>query len=64
MAVEISSFSPSRRGLRRALDALSAKQLWSDTSCGETHVRQHVSADGYFRGMKVIVPKTKVSEED
>ena len=64
MAVQKSRVSPSRKGMRRAHDALSAKQLSTDPTTGETHVRHHVTADGYYRGKKVIETKGAVSVED
>lgn len=64
MAVQKSRVSPSRKGMRRAHDALSAKQLSTDPTSGETHLRHHVTADGYYRGKKMIEPKGKVVEED
>ncbi|MEN1928574.1 50S ribosomal protein L32 [Luteimonas sp. MJ204] len=64
MAVQKSRVSPSRRGMRRAHDALSAKQLATDPVSGETHLRHHMTADGFYRGRQVIVPKTRVAEED
>ena len=64
MAVQKSRVSPSRRGMRRAHDALSAKQLATDPTSGETHLRHHVTADGYYRGKKVIETQSKVVEED
>ena len=64
MAVQKSRVSPSRRGMRRAHDALSAKQLATDPTSGETHLRHHVTADGYYRGKKVIATKSSVVEED
>ncbi|MBS0229418.1 MAG: 50S ribosomal protein L32 [Proteobacteria bacterium] len=64
MAVQKSRVSPSRRGMRRMHDALSSKQLATDPTSGETHVRHHVTADGFYRGKQVIVPKSKVVEED
>ena len=64
MAVQKSRVSPSRRGMRRAPDALSAKQLATDPTSGETHLRHHVTADGYYRGKQVIAPKTKVADEE
>ena len=64
MAVQKSRVSPSRRGMRRAHDALSAKQLSTDPTSGETHLRHHVTADGYYRGKKVIQTKSSVVEED
>jgi len=64
MAVQKSRVSPSRRGQRRAHDALSARQLSTDPTSGETHVRHHITADGYYRGKQVIQPKTRIVEED
>ena len=64
MAVQKSRVSPSRRGMRRAHDALSAKHLATDPTSGETHLRHHVTADGYYRGKQVIAPKTKVVDEE
>ena len=64
MAVQKSRVSPSRRGMRRAHDALSAKQLATDPTSGETHLRHHVTADGYYRGKQVIAQKTKVVDEE
>lgn len=64
MAVQKSRVSPSRRGMRRMHDALSSKQLATDPTSGETHVRHHVTADGFYRGKQVVAPKTKVVDED
>ena len=64
MAVQKSRVSPSKRGMRRAHDALTAKQLSTDPTSGETHLRPHVTADGYYRGKKVIETKSKVVDED
>ncbi len=64
MAVQKSRVSPSRRGQRRAHDALSAKQLATDPTSGETHLRHHITADGYYRGKQVIQPKTRVVDEE
>ena len=64
MAVQKSRKSPSKRGMRRAHDALSAKQLATDPTSGETHLRHHVTADGYYRGKQVIAPKTPVVDEE
>ena len=66
MAVQKSKKSRSRRGMRRAHDALSAPTLTVDSTTGETHRRHHVTKDGYYRGRQVIVAKTvnEISEED
>ena len=64
MAVQKSRRSPSTRGMRRAHDALKGKQIATDPTTGETHLRHHVTADGYYRGKKVIATKTSAVEED
>ena len=64
MAVQKSKVSPSKRGMRRSHDKLSAKQLSTDPTTGEIHLRHHITADGYYRGKQVIVPKTGIVEED
>ena len=64
MAVQKSRVTPSRRGQRRSHDALTAKQLATDPTTGETHLRHHVTADGYYRGKKVIQTKSTIVDED
>jgi len=64
MAVQKSRKTPSRRGMRRAHDALTAKQLSTDPTTGETHIRHHVTKDGYYRGRQVIEVKSAVVDED
>lgn len=54
MAVQKSKKSTSRRGMRRAHDALSKPALSVESNTGEVHRRHHVSADGYYRGRKVL----------
>jgi len=54
MAVQKSKVTPSRRGMRRSHDALGTRALSIEPTTGETHLRHHVSADGYYRGRKVI----------
>lgn len=59
MAVQKSRVSRSRRGMRRAHDALKPESLSVDTTSGETHLRHHVTKKGYYRGRKVIDTKTE-----
>jgi len=54
MAVQQNRKTPSRRGMRRSHDALKGAALSTDSTTGETHRRHHVSADGFYRGRKVI----------
>jgi large subunit ribosomal protein L32 len=63
MAVQKSRKSPSTRGMRRSHDALSAKQLATDPTTGETHLRHHITKDGYYRGKKVIEVKGAVEQD-
>jgi large subunit ribosomal protein L32 len=57
MAVQKSKKSTARRGTRRAHDALSTPTLSIESNTGEIHRRHHVSADGYYRGRKVLDKK-------
>ena len=57
MAVQKSRVTPSRGGQRRSHDSLSAKQLSTDPTTGEVHLRHHISPSGFYRGKKVL--KTK-----
>jgi large subunit ribosomal protein L32 len=54
MAVQQNRKTPSRRGIRRAHDKLTASTLSIEPTTGETHLRHHVSADGFYKGRKVI----------
>ena len=64
MAVQKSRKSPSRRGMRRSHDALGTPSLSVEPTTGETHRRHHVSADGYYRGRKVIDAATHDADEE
>jgi large subunit ribosomal protein L32 len=63
MAVQQNRKTRSKRGMRRSHDALTAAALSIEPTTGETHRRHHVSADGYYRGRKVIATKEESSEE-
>ncbi|MBI5611842.1 MAG: 50S ribosomal protein L32 [Gammaproteobacteria bacterium] len=57
MAVQKSRKTPSKRGMRRSHDALKKPALSIEPTSGETHRRHHISADGFYRGRKVIETK-------
>ncbi len=57
MAVQQNKKSPSKRGMRRSHDALTAPTLSVDSTTGETHRRHHITPDGFYRGRKVIADK-------
>ncbi len=63
MAVQKSRKTPSKRGMRRSHDALTSATLSVEPSTGEIHRRHHVSADGYYRGRKVIADKVIDDDE-
>jgi len=54
MAVQQNRKTRSRRGMRRSHDALTSATLTVDPTSGETRRRHHVSADGFYRGRKVV----------
>ncbi len=54
MAVQKSRKSRSRRGMRRSHDALTVSTLSVDSVTGEKHLRHHMTADGFYRGRKVV----------
>jgi large subunit ribosomal protein L32 len=54
MAVQKSRKSRARRGMRRSHDALTAQTLSVDATSGEKHIRHHMTADGFYRGRKVV----------
>ena len=60
MAVQKSRKTPSTRGMRRSHDALSAPTVSTDQTSGETHLRHHITKDGFYRGRKVIERKAAV----
>ena len=57
MAVQKSRVTPSKRGMRRSHDALKKPTLAIDKTSGESHRRHHITADGYYRGRKVLESK-------
>ncbi|MBT4831850.1 MAG: 50S ribosomal protein L32 [Porticoccaceae bacterium] len=54
MAVQKSRKTRSKRGMRRSHDALTAATVSVDAVSGEKHLRHNVTADGFYRGRKVI----------
>ncbi|MHB1565897.1 MAG: 50S ribosomal protein L32 [Acidiferrobacter sp.] len=58
MAVQKSRKTPSKRGMRRSHDALTKPTLSIEPISGETHRRHHISADGFYRGRKVLDTKS------
>lgn len=63
MAVQQNRKTRSKRDMRRSHDALTAATLSTDKTSGELHLRHHVSADGFYRGRKVIASKVAADNE-
>ena len=64
MAVQKNRKTPSRRNMRRSHDALSEKTLSTDSTTGEVHLRHHVTADGFYKGRRVIKSVEEDESED
>ena len=54
MAVQQNRKSRSRRDMRRSHDALVVNALSVDKTTGETHLRHHVTKDGFYRGRQLF----------
>ena len=54
MAVQESKVTRSRRNQRRTHDSLSGPTLSTDKTTGEVHRRHHMTADGFYKGKKVL----------
>lgn len=54
MAVQQDRKTRSKRGMRRSHDSLTGPTLSVDQVSGEKHRRHHVTAEGFYRGRKVI----------
>jgi len=65
MAVQKGRKTPSRRDMRRSHDRLTGPTLSVDADTGETHRRHHVTAEGFYRGRKVMeIPVPAEEQED
>lgn len=54
MAVQKNRKSRSKRDKRRTHDGMVRPTLSIDQTTGETHLRHHVTRDGFYRGRRVI----------
>lgn len=57
MAVPKKKTSPSRRGMRRAHQALKGVNVVEDATTGEIKRPHHVSPDGYYKGRQITTDK-------
>lgn len=63
MAVQKSRKTPARRGMRRSHDRLRSPSLSVDPTSGETHLRHHITPDGFYRGNPIIRQPEEDDEE-
>lgn len=64
MAVQKSRVPRSRRDMRRSHDGLKGAALSVDPKTGETHMRHHITEDGFYRGQKVLdIPEPEEQED-
>lgn len=61
MAVQQNRKSRARRDMRRSHDALVINAVSVDKTTGETHLRHHVTKDGFYRGRQLFA--TPVAEQ-
>lgn len=54
MAVQQNKVTRSKRNKRRTHDSLSGPTLSTDKTTGEVHRRHHITADGFYKGKKVL----------
>ena len=56
--------SKARRNRRRSHDALKGPTVSADPVTGEIHRRHHITAEGFYRGRKVLdLPEPEETEE-
>ena len=49
--------------MRRSHNALKNPALSEDQETGETHLRHHITADGYYRGKQILKSTAEDIEE-
>ena len=64
MAVQQNRKTRSKRGMRRSHDALKTPTLSVDPVSGETHLRHHMTEDGFYRGRQIIAKDAEIEEDD
>lgn len=64
MAVQQNRKTPSKRGMRRSHDSITAPALSVDSTTGEVHRRHHITEKGYYRGRKVLETEVETFDEE
>ena len=54
MAVQQNKVTRAKRGKRRSHDSLKKPAISIDSETGETHRRHHITADGFYKGRRVV----------
>ena len=63
MAVQQNRKTPSKRDMRRSHDGLRSATLSTDPVSGELHRRHRVTANGYYRGRKMLATRTSTEQK-
>ncbi|MES2213161.1 MAG: 50S ribosomal protein L32 [Pseudomonadota bacterium] len=64
MAVQQTRKSRSRRDMRRAHDRVALPCVSVDPETAESHLRHHITASGFYRGVQVVKGKGPVADEE
>lgn len=64
MAVQQNRKTRSKRDQRRGHDKIAKPTLSIEQETGETHLRHHVSPDGFYRGRQVIATAAQADDEE
>ncbi len=65
MAVQQRRKTRSKRDMRRSNNSkFSGPALSVDPMTGETHLRHHVTKEGYYKGKKVVASKEKIAVDE
>lgn len=64
MAVPKRKTSPSKRGMRRAHNAIKSAGVVENQTTGELHYPHRMTKDGYYKGEQIIVKKAKKHNDD
>tara|TARA_B110000459_G_C16621801_1_gene502151 strand:- start:1455 stop:1652 length:198 start_codon:yes stop_codon:yes gene_type:complete len=64
MAVQKSKKSRSVTSMGRSHHHMTVNVIAEDQTSGETHLRHHVSANGFYRGTKVVADNKKSGSSD
>jgi large subunit ribosomal protein L32 len=64
MAVQQNKKSRARRGHRRSHDSLTKPTLSVNSTTGETHLRHHLTPDGYTHDGRQVIDTGTAYEDD